>query len=235
MELHTKSRYGWRWILVLLGGLAWVSIGCSPQTLSALLMPFTDNNTPPECKLFESDKEITLCIMSNFARPELHEVLIGADAELADQLIHAFRKRCQENKHKIKFIPSAQVRSEEIKQRQTGGFVSPVDIGKTLKADYVLEVKINSFSIYEKDTYPQMYRGKTELAVNMYKVAAKDGEEHKLYSKEFPRVYPNGMSTLVADGGLNASMFRSKYLSVVANDIAKMFISYPPEERRMLE
>ena len=43
-----RSRYGWRWILILIGGLAWVSIGCSPQTLSVFLMPFTDNNTPPE-------------------------------------------------------------------------------------------------------------------------------------------------------------------------------------------
>ena len=236
MDKHTqsaKSQYGWRWALILLGGLSWVSIGCSPQTLSMFLMPFTDTNVPPEYPLFAKNKELTLAIVSNFVRPEIHPALQPADAELADQLAHALRKRCLENKHKIKIIPSAQVRSEQLKQQLAGGIVNPVDIGKSLKADFVIDLTINSFSIYEKNYHPPMYRGKTDIAVGLYEVEVKDGE-HKVFFKEFPRLFPAGSGPIVADS-MSPSTFRPKFLAVVANDVAKLFLSYPPEEKRILE
>ena len=92
--LPARSQYGWRWLLVLLGGVSWLSIGCNPQSLSMMLMPFNgDNSVEPEYKLFVKDKEIALAIVSNFARPEIHPDLQAADAELAEQVATAFRKR----------------------------------------------------------------------------------------------------------------------------------------------
>ncbi len=228
-----KSRYGWSWIFVMLGIASWVSIGCSPQSLSMLMMPFTDNNLPPDYKLFAADKEITLAIVSNFARNEVHPDLQAADAELADQVAHAIKKRCAENKHKIKIINSAQVRSEQLKQQLAGGIVSPIDIGKSLKADYVLDLTINSFSIYEKNHLPPFYRGKTDLAVDLYKIDVKDGE-HKVFNKEFPRLYPSGSGPIDASS-MPPSTFRRGFVTKIANDISKMFISYPPEEKRQIE
>jgi hypothetical protein len=229
-----RSRYGWRWILILIGGLAWVSIGCSPQTLSVFLMPFTDNNTPPEYKLFAADKEITLAVVTNFARPEIHPDLQAADAELAELVAQAFRKRCTDNKHKIKIVPIAQVRSQELRQRElAGGELSGVEIGKNLKADFVLELTINSVSLYEKNTYPPMYRGKTDIAVNLYKVDVKDGE-HKVFAREYPRIFPAGSGPIDANS-MSPTMFRRGFLMKVANDVAKMFIAYPPDESHQLE
>jgi hypothetical protein len=229
-----KSRYGWRWILILLGGLAWVSVGCNPQSISMFLMPFTDNNTPPEYKLFSADKEITLAVVTNFARPEIHPDLQAADAELAELVAQAFRKRCTDNKHKIKIVPIAQVRSQELKQRQlTGGELTGVEIGKNLKADYVLELTINSVSVYEKNTWPQMYRGKTEIAVSLCKVDVKDGE-HKVFARHYARIFPAGSGPIDANS-MSLAMFRRGFLVKVANDVAKMFIAYPPDESHQLE
>src|SRR5947208_2436748 len=107
MSKQTRSRYGWRWFLVLLGGLSWLSIGCSPQTLSMFLMPFTDNKVDPEYKLFAADKEVTLVILSNFKDAQFQEEIRKADTELADQVSQFLRNRCEANKHKLKLIPQA--------------------------------------------------------------------------------------------------------------------------------
>lgn len=233
MQISAKSRHGWRWLLVLVGMASWISIGCSPQSLSLLIMPFTDTNLPPDYKLFAENKEITLAILSNFARAEVHPDLQAADAELADQVAFMIKKRCADNKHKVKIIPNTQVRSEQLKQQVSGGIVSPIDIGKGLKADYVLEITIDSFSIYEKNYQPPFYRGKSDLAVNLYKVDVKDGD-HKVFFKEFPRMYPSGSGPIDASS-MPPATFRRAFVSKLANDVSKLFISYPPEERRQIE
>ncbi|MSQ96556.1 MAG: hypothetical protein EXR98_18680 [Gemmataceae bacterium] len=229
----TPSRPGWRWVLVLVAGMAWLSVGCNPQMLSMIIMPFTDTNVDPEYKLFAKDKEITLVILTNFARPEHRPDLQGADAELAIQIAQAFRNRCTTNKHKIKIVSDAQVRSRQLNQR-AGGQLGAVEIGAHFKADYVLDVTINSLGLYEKDLYPPMYRGRTDLAVSMYKVKAADDDGHKVFGKEMQRGFPSGPGPIDATS-MTASWFRTTFLTKVANDVAKTFIGYPPEERRVLD
>lgn len=231
MRNRTISRL--RWSFVLLAGTAWLSIGCSPQTLYMFMMPFSDMNIQPEEKLFKDKKEITLVITSNFARPELRPDIQGADAELALQVAQAFRKRCADNSHKLKIVSDAQVRSQQLNQL-TGGQLSPVEIGKHFKADYVLDLTINSFSLTEKDLYPPMYRGKTDLAISLYKVNTKDEDGHKVFAKELQRGFPSGPAPIDATS-MTASWFRTLFLTKVAGDVAKTFIAYPPEERRVMD
>jgi hypothetical protein len=236
MDKHTSapSRVGWRWILVLIGGAAWLSVGCSPQSLSALLLPFADTSLPPEYQLFSSDKEITLAIVSNFNKLETNAQIQTANVELAELLADIMRKRCTDNKNKIKIIPDAQVRSQESKLRQlNGGDPTPLEIGAKLKADYVLDLAINSMSLYEKITYPPMYHGKTNLMLTLYKVDAKEGE-HKVFGKEFMRVHPRDTGAIDSTA-MNPSMYRTVFLMHVADDISMMFLSYPPEDRKKLE
>lgn len=234
-QIAAASRYGWRWSFVLIGGLAWASLGCNPQTFSLILMPFTDNNVAPEYKLFAQDKEITLAILSRFARLETGTATdaLGADAELTELIEEALHKRCAANKHRIKIIPAAQVRAHEAKLRQTSGAeTSCVDLGKSLKADFVLDANMQSFSLFEKITYPPMYRGRTDLAISLYKMDAKEG--HKVFRKDFTRIHPRDSGPIDA-GNMNASVYRRVFLMHVANDISRMLIAYPPEEKRSLE
>ncbi|MBM3997042.1 MAG: hypothetical protein FJ303_23255 [Planctomycetes bacterium] len=237
MEKQTTSagsRVGWRWIVVLVFGAAWLSIGCSPQTLSMFLMPFTDNNIPPEYKLFADSKEITLAVLCNFGKLEARTDAHGSEVELADLTMKAIKKRCEENKHRIKFVPDAQVRSQIAKLRQqTGGEPAAVELGKSLKADYVLDVTIESFGLYEKSTFPPMYRGRANLMIGLYKTESKDGL-HKVFDKEYARVHPRDTSPLDASS-MSVTMYRNLFLMAIANDLSKTFVSYPPEERRKLE
>ncbi len=223
----------WRWPLLLIAALSWLSIGCSPQSLYMFMMPFSDMNVQPEEKLFKENKELTLVIMTNFARPELRPDMQGADAELSGLLAQSLRKRCAENKHKLKIVSDAQVRSQQLNQL-VGGQLSPVEIGKHFKADFVLDLTINSFSLYEKDLYPPMYRGKTDVAISLYAVNTKTDDGHKIFNKELQRGFPSGPGPIDATS-MTPSWFRTLFLTKVANDVAKTFISYPPEERRVLD
>ena len=225
------SRYGWRWTLLLLGGLAWLSIGCSPQSLSMLIMPFTDTNIQPEYPLFKPDKEITLVILSSFDRPPIHHDLLAADVELAGHLANALRKRCADNKHRIKIVQDAQVRGELL-NRSSGAELRAVEIGKKFKADYVLDLTINSFSLYEPGFAPPFFRGRVDIATALYKVDVKEGD-HRVFYKDFRTEYPS--TGPVEAGNVPAANFRNRFLPAVARDLSKVFISYPPEERRNFE
>src|SRR5690242_17455163 len=116
-QIFSNSRYGWRCVLVLSAGLAWLSIGCSPQTLTIFMLPFNDNMTQPECKvLFANSKEITMVVMANFVDRPFRPDYVPADHELAEAVIQGMKKRTQGTKHTIKFVPESEVRSYYLKQ-----------------------------------------------------------------------------------------------------------------------
>jgi hypothetical protein len=232
MAKQTRSQIGWRWFLVLFGGLSWLSIGCTPGSMSMLLMPFTDNKTDPtEYKLFPTDKEVTLVVMANFKESQFQEELRKADTELVDQVSQFLRKRCEENKHKLKLIPQAQVRSFQLKQLAEGD-LDPVEIGRKFKADYVLQLEIESFSIYEPKSYPKMFRGRADIAITLYKVKTKESDDGHIVSgpKNYIPEYPSSKGPVPAEGA-NPNHFRRLFLEKAGREITRMFIAYPPEEK----
>jgi hypothetical protein len=241
MATQTRSHYGWRWALVLFGGLSWLSIGCSPQSLSMLLMPFADNKVDPEYKLFASgDKEITLVVMANFKKSfkesQLTPDLLQADADLAKCVSRALRKRCEANKHKLKLIPEAQVlasqRAQEAKsfEQSEDSESGPVEVGRKLKADYVLHLEIDTLRIYEPRSRPKMFHAVTQISVNLYKVKTKNPDDENLvHATQYLSEYPK--DPVSAEGGSEAQ-FRRLFFEKAAQEISRMFIAYPPEEKR---
>lgn len=225
MRTPTPRRFGWS--LVLVGGLAWLSIGCSPATLSMLMMPWSDNKIDPEYKLFADSKEINLVILSNFAQSEFRAEINPADTELAARVAEFLRKRCNENKHKLKIVPHTQVRNFQEKEQSSGEF-SAMEAGKHFKADFVLDLTIQSLSLFEKNSYPKMFRGSTEISVNLYKMNVKEGD-NKVFSKDYRTEYPSRGP--IDAGNSNPASFRNLLLAKVARDVTKMLIAFPPEER----
>ena len=178
-----QTRYGWRWFVVLVGGMAWLSVGCSPQSLTMFLLPFDGaNKQEPECKLFPDKslfaegKEIKLVILSNFANAQFQPDIRPADRELADTLTEHLRLRCQANKQKLKLVPQADVQNFQMKGVADDGDVTPLDFGKKFKADFVLDLTIQKFSLYQEKSYPRMFCGNAQIGIKLYKVDSK-GEE----------------------------------------------------------
>lgn len=233
MAKQECSHYGWRWLLVAFAGLSWLSLGCSPQSLSMFLMPFADNKTDPEYKLFASDKELTVVVMSNFKSnmrgSEVKDDIREADADLAKAVAQCLRKRCEDNKHKLKLIPQAQIRNFQLTQVASDE-LDPLEMGRKFKADYVVQLEIEKLQIYEPRSYPKMFRAMTQVNVNIFKVKTKDPDEDHLvhpgvYLAEYPR------EPISAEGG-NLAQFRRLVFDKAGREITRMFIAYPPEEMR---
>src|SRR5262249_8384019 len=132
------------WATAILGTV-WLSIGCNPATLNYLLMPFAPDKEPPKCALAVKGKEVQVAVLCNFAKLETRTEILPAETELADKLAQCIKDRCKENKEKVSIIPNARVRSA---MNQGGQAVSAQEIGKQVKADYVISLEINHMQLY---------------------------------------------------------------------------------------
>ena len=227
MATHTNLR-AWRWTALLLGTL-WVSIGCTPATLSYLFMPFSDDRIPPEHKL-ATNKEITVCIVTNFASLETRPEAVRADEELAELFAQQLRKRCAENKEKVKVVPPAKVR--DYKRQADFATRSMHDVGKHFNADYVVALEIDNLSIYERGSSHSLFRGNTELNIQVMDVSKPIGEGTiftKPYHREFPANGPRDANDM------SPPLFRTTFLSAVDSDLVRVFTAYPKEERLVMD
>lgn len=219
-----KRNGRWRWAAFVLGTL-WLSIGCSPATMSMFLLPFYDDKVPPRCKLSEKKKEITVCIISDFATLETRSDIIPAENELPELLAQQLRKRAKDNKEKLTIISPNRTRSIN--------FVAdgrPLrDIAKQFKADYVIALEIQSLSLYEKNSHNMLYRGNADLMVRAVNANLPEGED-TVFSEPYRCEYPGTRGPLDVSE-MNLLQFRLRFLNKVAADLARCFVAYPREER----
>lgn len=224
-HLHRRA---WKWTLLLLGAL-WVSFGCGPVTLFYFLSPFSDDRIPPKCKLAAS-KEVTVCILTSFAMLETRPEALRADDELAELFAQQLRKRCQENKEKIKVVPPAKVR--DYKRQADFATRSMHDIGKHFQADYVISLEINNLGIYEKGSNHSLFRGNTELNIQVVDVNKPAGEG-TILTEPYQRQYPTNNPRDVSE--MSPTQFRNLFLNAVAADLCRMFTAYPKEQRLVID
>ena len=221
-ESHLRS---WKWTALLLGTL-WVSIGCTPATISYFFLPST---VPPVCKLAKK-KEVTVCIVTNFASLETRSEAIHADRELAETFADQLRNRAKENREKIKVVSPDKVRAYQIEGELAGRSLH--DIGTHFKADYVIALDVNQLSLYEHGSSQQLYRGVTDLNIQVIDVSQAVGEAtifKDAYRREFPTSGPRAASDM------SIGQFRGMFLNAVATDLARKFTAYPIESRHVMD
>jgi hypothetical protein len=229
MAKHSRLR-AWKWTALLLGTL-WVSIGCTPATLTYFLMPFSDDRIPAKCPLpAAGKKEVTVCIVTEFAALETSPETAPAERELAELFAQQLRKRCQENKEKVKVIPPEKVRS--YKRQSDLATRSNHDIGKHFKADYVITLEINQLAIYEKGSSRSLFRGNTEINIQVVDVNKPLGEG-TIFTEPYHREFPTNGPRDVSD--VSATQFRGGFLNVVASELARMFTPYPKDQRFVID
>lgn len=217
----------YRWSLVVFAGVAWLSIGCSPQTISYFLMPFSDNTKQPVCtSLIKSNKEVTLVVLSNFSTPQFRGDYEPADKELAEAVTEGLRKRCEANRHTLKFVPQAEVRNYYLQKLSEEGDVSPTSIGKKFKADYVLDMTIEAFSLYQKGFSPKSFRGTARVSVRLHDVSGKEQPWQEYYNADFA---PNRGITMEV-GNRNPAEFRQPFIRKMGQEISRFFVEFSPDE-----
>lgn len=95
------------------------------------------------------------------------------------------------------------------------------EIGRALEADYVVEVELNSFDLYEKHN-TTLFRGRTEAYIHTYQITEADGAE-KLFTKDVNFMYPTKMPRSAYD--TTEIDFKREFLSRLGEEVGFMF--YP--------
>lgn len=92
------------------------------------------------------------------------------------------------------------------------------EIGKAFDADYVIEIELAAFSLFE-GTSTTLYRGRTEAYVHVVQMEAGTGD--RIFSKEIDFVFPTRVPRQSSDLPLNA--FQREYLSRLSERIGFLF------------
>jgi hypothetical protein len=216
----------WQWVgLLLLGTVAWCT-GCNLLALPYFLLD-TDANHPAKCKLASEDheKEVRIVILT-FAGLETRPEFLRVDRELSSALAKQLKESFTANKEKVVIASTVQI--EKYKDEHPNWHAMDLEeIGKHFRADYVIDLEIDSLTLYEPGSRNTLYRGHAEISISVVDVH-KPGEE-PIYKEEYSCEYPKTRGPIPA-GDTNPQQFRQQFLGHVAKQLSWRFTAHPTED-----
>jgi hypothetical protein len=102
--------------------------------------------------------------------------------------------------------------------------MSAGDIGQKLGADFVLDIYLDKMRLYQQGSLNQIYEGRAEVSVSIYKVGAEGGEYKDKY--QIPFAYPR---TGIRDtASTQESQFRTMFLDNLTAEIVRQHVDSTP-------
>lgn len=231
MVAHARSAADRRWAsLVLLLGSITLAIGCNPLTMASFfLLPWLNDKLPPECPLAskDKDKEVAVVLLTSFANLETRPEFQLADNDLNQRLAQQLRKRFEENKEKVTIIPPPRVKGY-LATHSDRGPLDRYDLGKHFKADYVVDLEINSIGLFVPGSAQRLVLGTADITVTVLDVNQPRGEG-TIFETVYRTEYPDSGPQDAGNGG--AGQFRGLFLDRMAKDLTRYFASYPMDEK----
>lgn len=206
---------------------ATVATACNPLALPFFLMTGMNPKQEPQCKLASPDKEkevrvVLLASTGLETRPEF----VRVDRDLVRNLARQLQQNFLENKEKVTLVSSTQV--EKYKDEHPNWRSLDLhEIGKYFNADYVIDLEIESISLYEPGSGNQLYRGRAALSLTVVNVR-KPGDD-PLYHEEYTCEYPKARGPIPVGEGSDAQ-FRLAFLRHVAKQLSWRFTAHPVED-----
>jgi len=149
-------------------------------------------------------KDKTVAVVC-FAPRELLAEFPAIDKEIAAQVSYQLAE------HKIAIVKPDYVRAWVSAHPK---WELAEEIGREFKADYVIEIEISAFSLFE-GTSTTLYRGRTEADVSVTKMGEGSGDE--IFSKELDFHYPIRVPRHSSEQSLVA--FKRDYISRLSEKI----------------
>ena len=220
-----------------LAGLLLVAVlctGCNLLTLPFFLLPGMDPKIDPEWKLASDDKtkEVRVLILASSGmetRPEFLRV----DRELSRLVAQQMEANFKKNEEKVKIVPTSRV--EKYKDDHPDWHSEPPEkIGKYFQADYVINLEVNSITLYEPGSSNTLFRGRANISVDV--VDVKHPSEGPVYRKEYATEYPKVRGPIPADNtDTNPARFRQMFLTAVARELSWLFTAHLVEDDHRCE
>jgi hypothetical protein len=221
----TALRQRWRLIGLILTAV--VCSGCNMLALPFFLMTGMNPKHDPQCKLASEDKEkevkvVILAYTGLETRPEFLRV----DRELASLLARQLQQGFKENKEKVLIASITQI--EKYKDEHPNWKAMDLEeIGTHFGADYVIDLGIESLSLYETGSGNQLYRGRATISIAVVDVHKPD--EDPIYREEYTCEYPKTRGPIPVSEG-NPLQFRQAFLQHVAKQLSWRFTAHPVDE-----
>jgi hypothetical protein len=228
----------WRCGLVLgvLGSLVLGLAGCDLASLAYFMMPdarepalIKDLGTPSNEK---KKQENRVAILTYAGVMDLKMEFLHADRQLSDLLGKMIQKQCEDNDEKITMIPTRTV--ENFKNNHPDWRQMDLEeIGRQLKADYVIYLELNSLSLYEEGALRQLFRGRANVSISLIDVNHPDEmPEQQILTCVYPT---DAHGPMPVDADTVPEQFRRKFLEYVAKRLTYYFTRYQKRDSSYTE
>jgi hypothetical protein len=224
-------------IAPLLFGLAAVfagaGCGSNPIILVAYLLNNADPKSPAEYPLKPRPKhekdEVKVVVLTSCDPSCMSEAdLIGIDRMVGSEFISLLESRCKDNQELVTVLKTQAL--DDFKRKHADWkAMHPIEIGKQLKADYVIEIEVVNVSLYEPRSHQELLKGQATISVKAYDLA-KQNQEPAFSPAEFNVDYPPGRP-VSRDDQMQVSTFRQKFTKFIAKQLVIPFAPYTAEQK----
>ena len=207
----TSTRRRWLWLVGACFSLL-LTCGCQQFVILSYLIggpPSIEPDFDKETGLSMRGKDKTVAVVC-FAPKEMLLEFPNIDDEIAAQVAY----RLGENK--ISIVKPDYVRAWIDAHPK---WELAEEIGREFKADYVVEVELSSFSLYEGNS-TTLFRGRTEADIHVTEVD-ESGHGDRIFSKELDFHFPVRVPRSSTEGELLP--FKREYISRLSDKIGWMF------------
>jgi hypothetical protein len=201
--------------------------GCNASSLAYFLFP--ERKHDPDIKKIAADDKRDVKVVILTYSPQLE--FVHADREMSQVFAQTLRKLCEDNGENVTIVHPRKV--EEFKSSHPEWHALPDlgEVGKQLKADYVIYVEVSQLKLYEEHTANQFYRGYASLSVQLIDVNKPDESTD---AKQFTVTYPDAKGPLPVEDSTEG-VFRQAFLGYVAKKLAWCFTGSPIQEHYWVE
>jgi hypothetical protein len=215
-----------RWLLrgALIGGFV-ACFGCNPM-LFPMFLQGESFEAPTLKRLAKQDKkEVTVVILVS-SRLDARQELMNVNRELGRKTVEQLRELTKAHDDKLVVVEPGKVDRYLASHPGLREKLEPDELAEQLKtdlkADYIIDIEINSLSLYE-GTH-ELLRGRGDIHVTLINTNDLDDR----HDKDIRSLYPKETSgPVMADSETNVLDFRSKFLDTVAKTIAYCFCDHP--------
>lgn len=205
--------------------MAVVFSGCNP-----FLLPFyltrPEPTLPPKLKrLADKDEDIQkTCAVLAWTDLGAREDLLHADREIAMKAAKFLNLWVKKNEENVKvrhprFVEEMKNNHPEWKQ------LSPEELRKLLKVDYLVYLEIRKLDLYETRSSGTLFRGRAEIRVSLISDAG-DDEFESTESRELSLVVPKS-GPIPRDLDTTVVRFRERLFNEIGQEIAWHFTKHP--------
>jgi hypothetical protein len=199
--------------IVLMAVLALVALpngGCTNGVFTAMYL-FKGLDVDPDFKDLKGKKVAVVC------RPMVS--LAYSNANVGRDLAQQVTLLLQEQVPKIKTIDPKKI----AKWTDENTWDEYTEVAKAMKADMVVAIDLESFSLYQGQT---LYQGKADATIRVFD-CTKLGKGKEVFHKNIPQsLYPPNMPIPASDR--TEPEFRREFVMVLANQIARHFYAHDP-------